>query len=125
MTITLNITTPALNPHSKRQYNADVFCACCGRGIPNRDTAYVAVTSYSELHGELGHGGGGSGAEKAITFSRIADGDKHGPFLGRDSVEWGVFIGSHCAKQLPKEYKVSQRRVMTAWDAANGFSGDW
>jgi hypothetical protein len=34
---------------------------------------------------------------------------------GTDSVGWGSFIGSHCAKRIPKAYKVSQKKVMKAW----------
>jgi hypothetical protein len=63
-------------------------------------------------------------AQVAITTPADADGNvtfKPIPVgvLGRDSVEWGSFIGSHCAKQLPKTHKISQRRVLTAW-AKNG-----
>ena len=29
--------------------------------------------------------------------------------------KWGSFVGSHCAKQLPKTHKVSQKKVVKAW----------
>jgi hypothetical protein len=101
MNITLNITIPKLNPYSKRQWHADVFCDCCGRGIADRASAQVAITTPADADGN-------------VTFKPIPVG-----VLGRDSVEWGSFIGSHCAKQLPKTHKISQRRVLTAW-AKNG-----
>jgi hypothetical protein len=97
--ITLTIEEPNLNPYSKRQYNADVYCKCCGRGIANRNTATVAIVKQ---HDDL-----------SFTFEPITD-----KVLGRDSVEWGTFIGSHCAKKLPKTHKITQKRVMTAWKKA-------
>ena len=83
-----------LNPYSKRQWNADVFCSCCGRGLPNRNTALVAnIAKHEDEDGN-------------VVFAPIpAD------WKGRDSVEWGSFIGSVCAKRLPKTHKISQRRV--------------
>lgn len=97
---TLNITKPNLDPYSKRQWNADVYCACCGRGIPNRHTTQVAIRKWVP-----------GSPEGQQNFLKIAD---HAE-LGYDPVSWGVYIGSHCAKQLPKEYKISHRRCMTAW----------
>ena len=44
-TFSLTVERPKHNPYSKRQREADVYCYCCGRGIPNRNTAYVAVTN--------------------------------------------------------------------------------
>ena len=99
-TFALKIEEPTLDPYSKRQYGADVYCTCCGRGISMRETATVVIL-------------GGFNKETGETlFSKIPWNE----VKGRDSVEWGVFVGSHCAKQLPKEYKVSQRRVLTAWN---------
>ena len=95
--ITINITPPKLNPYSRRQYNADVFCKCCGRGIANRENAHVAIASEPDEDGN-------------VTFQPIPD-----HVLGTDSVEWGDFIGSHCQKLLPKTHKISQKRVTTAW----------
>ena len=95
----ITIPEPTLNPYSSRQYNADVYCACCGRGIGNRETATVVkLISRDRSTGET-------------VFAPI-EWDK---VKGRDSVEWGTFVGSHCQKQLPKEFKVSQKRVRNAW----------
>ena len=101
MDITLNIPAPKLNANSARQRNADTCCTCCGRGIANREAAQVVICSPRDETGN-------------VTFQEIPVG-----VLGRDSAEWGRFIGSHCAKQLPKTHKISQRRVLTAW-AKNG-----
>jgi hypothetical protein len=107
MKIALNITRPTLDPYSKRQYNADVFCVCCGRGIPNRYTAQVVIVTNLGINNSRSQLAGGV---HALEFSPIPQ-----SVMGRDSVEWGNFIGSHCAKQLPKTHKISQRRVITAW----------
>ena len=87
-----------LDPYSKRQLNADVFCECCGRGLPNRDTAYVVITDGKNRYGQT--------IFLPIPWNEVK---------GRDSVEWGSFIGSHCAKKLPKTHRVTQRRVKNAW----------
>jgi hypothetical protein len=97
-TFTLKIEKSKLDPYSKRQWGADVYCDLCGRGIPNRIGCQVVITRGKTEDGET-------------IFLPIAE---HGE-LGRDSVEWGSFVGSHCAKRIPKEYKISQRRVVTAW----------
>ena len=95
---TLKIEKPNLDPYSKRQWHADVFCECCGRGIPNRDTAKVVITR--------GLDDDGATIFLPIPWDQVK---------GSDSVEWGSFVGSHCAKQLPKAYKVSQKKVVKAW----------
>ena len=95
----LKIEKPTLDPYSKRQYNADVECACCGRGIPNRETCQVVIVDGINENGET-------------LFANIQD---FWP-IGRDSVEWGSFVGSHCAKRIPKAYKISQKKVRKAWE---------
>ena len=127
-TFTLTVEIPKLNPYSKRQYDADVMCGCCGRGIPNRDTAFV-IASLPSNHPMLRDGIGMTPAPgtrtrilvpiSGSTESIWNDGSVHvDPYLGRDSVEWGTFIGSSCAKQIPKEFKVSQKKVVKIWSAA-------
>lgn len=95
----LLIKKPNLDPYSNRQYNADVFCKCCGRGIPDRRTAYVVVQTAKDAEG--------LSCFLPIPWEEVK---------GRDSVEWGSFVGSHCAKQLPKEYKITQKKVSKAWE---------
>ena len=95
---TLKIKKPNLDPYSKRQLYADVFCECCGRGIPNRNTCQVAITRGKTETGET--------IFLPIPWDEVK---------GSDSVKWGSFVGSHCAKQLPKAYKVSQKKVRNAW----------
>ena len=74
MTISINIQQPNLNPYSSRQYNADVTCECCGRGIANRDNAHVVqVISRNRETGDT--------IFAQIEWSKVA---------GRDSVEWGA-----------------------------------
>ena len=99
----LKIKKPNLNPYSKRQWNADVFCGCCGRGIPNRETTTLAITKHVPGTPEDTH-----------HFVKIADHD-HWCGPGYDPVGWATFIGSHCAKQLPKEYKMTWKRAMKEW----------
>ena len=74
MSVTISITQPVLNQYSPRQYNADVYCMCCGRGIPNRINAQVAIASKG---GALGTGGAGAAGIQVseITFEKI-DWDK-------------------------------------------------
>ena len=91
---TLKIEVPTLNENSKRQLNADVFCEVCGRGIPNRHTAKVTVLDNMQ--------------DGVATFSPIP----WDQVKGKDPVEWGGFVGSTCAKKLPKEYKVSMKKVL-------------
>ena len=112
---TLTITQPKLNPYSKRQYNADVMCACCGRGIPRRETAQVVIITSTSDDGthRRGWGAGGNGKAHQVTFAPIPQ-----SVMGRDPVEWGSFVGSHCAKQIAKTHKVSCRRAITAWSKA-------
>jgi len=95
---TLKIEKPIHNPYSKRQMNADVFCDCCGRGIPDRNTAIVVITRGSTATGDT--------IFLPIPWNEVK---------GADSVEWGSFVGRHCAKRLPKAYKVSQKRVAREW----------
>ena len=95
---TLKIEKPKLDPYSKRQYGADVYCGCCGRGIPNRDTCQVVITAGMTEAGET--------IFLPIPWDKVK---------GTDSVEWGGFVGSHCAKRLPKTHKISQKRVVKAW----------
>ena len=104
MNIQLSIPQPDLNPYSNRQHFADVFCACCGRGIMNRETALVTNTVTSQRNGDT----------MAVTFAPIPP-KTDLTVWGRDPVEWASFVGSHCAKQLPKEYKVSNKRLIKAW----------
>ena len=93
----INIPKPRLNPHSPRQYNADVYCTVCGRGIANRESAHVVICGPRDEDGD-------------VAFQTIPP-----AVLGTDSVEWGSFIGSHCAKRLPRTHKISQKRVRAAW----------
>ena len=102
----LKIEMPVLNEYSKRQYNADLYCECCGRGIANRKTSQVVVTKRiaGEPRGQLNF----------QTIAEYAD-------LGSDPVEWGSFIGSHCAKQIPKEYRISFSKCMKEWAKSENY----
>ena len=104
----LKIEKPKLNSYSKRQYNADVYCECCGRGIANRHTATVAITNYNNETGEYGF-------VKITDHQKKVDQGIEPIGLGYDPVGFGTFIGSHCAKRLPKEYKVSMKKCMKEW----------
>jgi len=93
--IKLQIEIPNLDPYSSRQWNADVFCECCGRGIANRKNTFAVDTTFNKEDNTYSF--------KAIDWNDVK---------GRDPVEWGGFIGSHCAKQLPKTHKISMKRIM-------------
>lgn len=95
MTITMKINKPNLDPYSSRQWNADVFCECCGRGISNRNTAYAVINKYNKESDTW--------TFKEVNWSEVK---------GKDPVQWGGFVGSHCAKQLPKTHKASMKKVI-------------
>ena len=86
---------------------ADAQCHVCGRPIKNRSNSEVAVIEGSRTY-EPG--------PTTYTFLPIST---HGQ-MGKDYTEWQysgaamVLIGSHCAKQLPKDYRVSMKRVESA-----------
>ena len=100
--LTITFQKPKLDPYSKRQWNADVYCGCCGRGIPNRETTTLAITKHVPGTPEDTH-----------NFVKIADTD-WGP--GWDPVAWATFVGSHCAKKLPKEYRMTWKKAMKLWE---------
>jgi len=93
--IKLQIKIPNLDPYSTRQWNADVFCECCGRGISNRKTAYAVINEYNK-------------ANDTWTFKEVVWSE----LKGKDPVEWGGFVGSHCAKKLPATHKASMKKVI-------------
>jgi hypothetical protein len=105
-TFTFKIAETKLNPHSKQQREADVYCELCGRGIWQRNNAHVVLTGDESREERLRSG--------SVTLEKF---DKS--LLGTDSAEWGIFVGSRCAKQIPREFKVSQKVVMKhVFDAA-------
>jgi hypothetical protein len=62
-----------------------------------------------------------SGTGPPPTWSSTAEWTRKGwtassPFpkeeLANDPVEWGSFVGARCAKLLPKEYKVSYKKLL-------------
>ena len=108
-TFTFKIAETKLNPYSKQQFDADVYCELCGRGIWQRNNAHVVLVSGDGLKVNLREGV----RSGTVTLDKF---DKS--LLGTDSVEWGSFVGSHCAKQIPHPFKVSQKVVMKHWYAA-------
>lgn len=111
-TFTFKIAEAKLNPHSKQQRDADVYCELCGRGIWQRNNAHVVLIPGDGSKTLLADGTIGL-RSGTVTLEKF---DKS--LLGTDSVEWGSFVGSHCAKQIPREFKVSQKIVMKHWYAA-------
>ena len=99
----LKVEKPNLDPYHPRQWNADVECGICGRGIPNRKTCKIAITKWVPGTPEDTH-----------HFLKIAEYEgSTGP--GYDPVAWGTFVGSHCAKKLPKEYRMTWNKCMKEW----------
>ena len=110
-TFTLEIAETKLNPYTKQQCDADVYCELCGRGIWQRNNAHVVLISGEGQGLKINlREGVRSGT---VTLDKF---DKS--LLGTDSVEWGSFVGSHCAKQIPSEFKVAQKVVVRHWGAA-------
>ena len=82
--------------NSRRTYgyrHYDIECGCCQRPIRDRSTATVVVQR-------------GSDEEGFALFHPIPEHE-----LPNDPVEWGTFIGSHCAKKLPKTHKVTWKKL--------------
>ena len=90
----VKIERPNLDRYSMAFYNCDVECRCCGRPIRNRATTYVVVNC-------------GVDEEGLDCFKPIPQEE-----LANDPVEWGSFVGARCAKLLPKEYKVSYKKLL-------------
>ena len=110
-TFTTDFPQYKINPYSRRQWESDVECICCGRGIRDRSTAHVVITqSGGRCSFFLENAQNPPNAVETITFRPISERP-----VGRDSVEWGSFVGSHCAKRIPKEYKITQRKVVKEW----------
>ena len=93
------ITTKPWNRHSFAFHNCDVECALCGRPIKNRMTCKVVIHTGQNEAGEH-------------VFLPI----KGAPVGKADPVEWGSFIGSHCAKKLPKTHKVGMKAACKNWE---------
>lgn len=89
----IHIERKELNPYSRSFYDADVECRACGRPIKNRDTCSVVVHR-------------GRDASGLDVFLPIPQEE-----LPNDPVEWGSFVGPHCAKKLPKTHKVTYKRL--------------
>ena len=96
---TIAIATKPWNRHSFAFHNCDVECALCGRPIKNRMTCKVVIHSGKNEAGEH-------------VFLPI----KGAPVGEADPVEWGCFIGAHCAKKLPKTHKVSMKAAVKNWE---------
>ena len=91
----IKIKVEPYNPsrtHGYRDY--DMECGCCQRPIRNRETATVVVRRSCDEPG----------------FAEFLPIPEHE--LPNDPVEWGTFIGSHCAKALPKTHKVTYRKLL-------------
>ena len=90
----VKIERPNLDRYSMAFYNCDVECRCCGRPIRKRETTYVVV----------GRGVDENGFSMFLPIPQEE--------LPNDPVEWGSFVGSHCAKLLPKTHKVTYRKLL-------------
>ena len=76
---------------SKSMHNCDVQCGLCERPIRDRVTTSVVVHRGKDEDGN------------AILLPV----PQHE--LPNDPVEWGTFVGSHCAKKIPESHKVKYR----------------
>jgi hypothetical protein len=75
-----------------RYYNCDVECAICGRPLKDRWKAKVVIWRGKNEAGE----------DVFLPLKENAD-------FSRDPVEWGNWVGNHCAKLLPREYKMGMK----------------
>ena len=80
-------------------WNYDVECACCGRPIKNRWACKVVILKEVNEAGEH-------------VFLPI----KGNANLDRDPVEYGNFVGAHCAKKLPRAYKIGMKAACKNWE---------
>ena len=88
----IKITTPEWDYNSPAFWSCDVECAVCGRPIKNRWTCKVVIHKGKNENGEQ-------------VFLPI----KGNANLDRDPAEYGSFVGSHCAKKLPRPYKIGMK----------------
>ena len=89
------------DPNSIAYYsqNCDVECACCGRPIKDRWKCKVVVLKEVNEAGEH-------------VFLPI----KGNANLDVDPVEYGSFVGAHCAKKLPRAYKIGMKAACKNWE---------
>jgi hypothetical protein len=106
-TLTLEVKPWNGNPYSKRALACDNECSLCGRPM-NYHSGY-AVRRVD---------GRGKGIEFIPGQATFAPVEKKQ--IGREPAEWATCVGSHCAKQLPKEYKFSMNMLSKKyWEAMN------
>lgn len=86
----IKIDRPIFPEH--RYYNCDVECAVCGRPLKDRWKASVVIWRGENEAGE----------QEFLPLKGNAD-------FRSDPVEWGAWVGSHCAKKLPKGYKIGMK----------------
>jgi hypothetical protein len=84
---------------SPAYWNYDVECACCGRPIKDRWKCKVVIWKGVNADGEH-------------VFLPI----KGNANLDRDPVEYGSFVGAHCAKKLPRAYKMGMKVACKNWE---------
>jgi len=96
---TIKIETKPWNQNSIAFWNADCECALCGRPIKNRWACKVVIARGLNAAGE----------HVFLPIKGNAD-------LDADPVEWGVFIGAHCAKKLPRTHKIGMKAACKNWE---------
>ena len=89
----MEITEVKVNPYSKRAMESMCACAMCGRPLGWRPS-HVAISIGKDA----------SGLAQFLPVEKYGD-------LMVDPVEYGTFIGSVCAKKLPKEYRVTMNKA--------------
>ena len=87
------------NRNGMAYWNYDVECACCGRPIKDRWKCKVVIWKGVNADGEH-------------VFLPI----KGNANLDRDPVEYGNFVGAHCAKKLPRAYKMGMKVACKNWE---------
>ena len=87
---TIKIVRPRIA--ESRYYDCDIECAACGRPLKDRWRATVVV--YRGLN------------EKGESIFLPLEGNAD---FRSDPVEWANWVGSHCAKKIPKTHKISMK----------------
>ena len=95
----IKIETKPWNRNGMAFHNYDVECACCGRPIKDRWKCKVVIWKGVNADGEH-------------VFLPI----KGNANLDRDPVEYGNFVGAHCAKKLPRAYKMGMKVACKNWE---------
>ncbi len=91
--VSIDIPNVKVNPYSRRAIESQCACGICGRPL-----------GWSPTHVAISIGNNADGQRQFLPVEKYGD-------LNADPVEYGTFIGSVCAKRLPKEYRITMKKA--------------